>query len=238
MTIMPLQFFGLGDVIFCQTLVNTIANSYGSDTRIVWGVWDNFLDQLNRAYPNIEFVPYKSLGIDFNRKDDYEFMHAKYGRCRVLPLRWADGILNVHYNSCMRAKYDLYGLDFETWRDNAMWQRNEWKEIGFHASKVPKGDYALVNLTFGSDAKGMIKIPHPKISTIVMDIVKGYSLFDWSMIIENATEIHTVNTSIIYLLEMLDLRAKEVHLYQRTVAGQTFDNIRYVLKRHKYVFHG
>lgn len=63
------------------------------------------------------------------------------------------------------------------------------------------------------------------------------SLFDWATVIQKAAAIHTVNTSIIYLLEMLELEAPEVHLYQRTIKGQTFDNIKYILKRHKYVFH-
>lgn len=234
MYIVPNQPFGIGDVIFCQTLVNKIANG----NPILWPVWPQFVDQLNRAYPHIRFVDYRTAGFDHNRKDHYEGVHAEYGAFVQLPLRWADHILKVPYNDCMRAKYDLYGLDFETWRECAMWQARP-SEGRLMANTLPfldSEDYTLVNRMFGSEMKHTVPIPKFP-NELTMYPMYGYSMFDWAHNIEQASAIHTVNTSIIYLLEMLELKAPEIHLYQRPIAGQTFDNIKYILKRHKYVFH-
>src|ERR1051326_174204 len=112
----PLQSFGLGDVIFCQTIVNKWISEGDS---IVWGVFPQFIDQLNRAYPHIAFVDWQTLPIDYERKDE----HDSNGY-RVVPLRWADTILKVPYTECMKAKYMLFDMDWRIWQDHAMWQRD------------------------------------------------------------------------------------------------------------------
>jgi len=234
MTIIPNQFFGIGDVIFCQTLVRTIADG----RPIIWPVLPHFVEGLNRAYPDIKFVDYRRMQIDFERKDQYEFEHPEIGRCTVLPLRWADYIMKVPYNDCMKAKYMLYGMDFEIWRDCAMWVRYDDKEqeLMKQTGSIYHETHDFVNTTFGSDCKMNIQIPRFSVP-VYLEVKAGFSLFDWAAIVQKSREIHTVNTSIIYLLEMTDLRAPEIHLYQRGIAGQTFDNIKYILKRHKYIFH-
>jgi len=230
MTVLPLQAFGIGDVIFSQQLVRTVANG----NRIAWAVMDIFKIGLQRAYPDIEFIDQNGSGIDFDIKEHKTIQHGKYGDCVVLPIRWADSILRVPYNDCMRAKYDLYGMDYNDWTRGAMWQRDAEREqalikhVGFTGG-------SLGNALFGSNCTSKVNLP--KCDT-QMQVISGYSLFDWAGIIEQASEIHTVNTSIIYLLEMLDLTAKEIHLYQRPIKGQSFDNVKYLLKRHRYILHG
>jgi hypothetical protein len=49
---------------------------------------------------------------------------------------------------------------------------------------------------------------------IDLSFINGYTLFDWSKVIENATEIHTVDTSVIYLVEKLTTKSK-LYLYPR-----------------------
>lgn len=228
MTILPLQHFGLGDVIFTQTLVRNIANG----NPIVWGTLPHFVDGLNCAYPDIKFVDWRTLGIDYDCKQHKEIDHHTLGKCTLLPIRWADSIMKVPYTQCMRSKYDMYGLDWQTWRDEAMWVKNKWNSRQLLMMKgYPK---TLINDTYGSDSKMKVKI---EVDGCKMETKTGYSLFDWQEVIQNATHIHTVSTSIIYLLEMLDLKAKEINLYNRPIKGQGFDNIDYILKRHKYIFH-
>ena len=236
MTIIPLQSWGIGDIIFTQTLVHRIADG----RPIVWPVLQHFVEGLNRAYPHITFVDQQTFQIDYDRKDQYEFEHPKLGRCTVLPLRWSDVILKVPYNDCMRAKYDLYGMDFEDWREHAKWLRDGLKELELNKMQHLQKEqpYTFVNGIFGSECRLTVKIPENEGAQVFMTVKPGYSLFDWQTLIQNSSCIHTVNTSIIYLLEMLDLKAPEIHLYQRSIPGQTFDNISYLLKKHRYVFHG
>lgn len=238
MTILPLQAFGIGDIIFCQTLVRKVANG----NPIIWGTLPHFVDGLNRAYPDIKFVDYKTLGIDYDCKEHKEIHHAELGACTLLPIRWADVILKVPYNDCMRAKYQLYGLDWRDWREEAMWVRtqNEYQlcdyQLGEWGSESIKA-YTLINDTFGSDSKFKVDINVYSKWKLHMQSVPKYSIFDWAYILENVSTIHTVSTSIIYMLEMLDLRAKEIHLYNRPIKGQGFENIDYILQKHKYIYH-
>lgn len=227
MTIVPNQFFGLGDVIFEQTLVR-----YFGD-KILWPVESQFVEGLNRAYPDITFIDKALLNINYEAKDEYT-----YDDLKVLPLRWADSILKVPYSDCMKSKYMLYGKDWTKWQDKAMWVRDGRKEEELcRAINIP-AQYNLVNTTFGSQSQLNIPIVvNNGLPTIHMKAVAGYSLFDWAKVIENATHIHTVSTSIVYLLELLYLKAKTVNIYPRKPIEQDLRNVAYILTSHDYKLH-
>lgn len=238
MTIIPNQFFGLGDIIWEQTLVRRIANG----NPILWPVMPQFVEGLNRAYPDITFVNYLSMPLNYERKDQYEVTLPEIGDCTVLPLRWADNILKVPYSDCMKSKYMLYGMDWREWKEQAMWKRNEDHErtLCQTLDTYPLNpDYTLVNTTFGSNSQLKVEIPVRGIHMTTMPELFGrqISLFDWGAAIEQVGAIHTVSTSIIYLLEQLDIEAKEVHLYPRKPHETDFRNIEYILQKHKYVLH-
>jgi|SRR6185436_10236719 len=237
MIIFPLQSFGVGDVIFTQSLVRKIANG----NKVLWGVESHFVDGLNRAYDGITFIDKKLINVDYNRRDDYVI-----NGMRVLPIRWSDANLKVPYNQCMRAKYDAYNEDWRTWKEHAMWNRDKEMETklgiknGIWENDYDRdfGEYNLVNTIFGSESQLQVPIEvNNGLLNIQMKTIEGFSLFDWAGIIEQANEIHTVSTSIIYLLELLDLKAKEVHLYTRKPIEPTFDNISYILEKHNYILH-
>ncbi len=227
-----LQPFGLGDNIFTITLCNLlIQDGY----EIIYPVQAHFIEGLQRAYPHINWVSCKEYAADYNCKEDKVINGVRH-----IPIRWSDGWNGTPYTKCMSNKYEMYGLDWHIWRDGAMWQRDEAKEESLYQMLTGgKTPYRLVNDTFGSELKHKVNIPNSASwKTIRMSAIDGYSLFDWAKVIENATEIHTVSTSIIYILEMLELKCKEVNLYNRPIKGQGLDNIDYILERHKYVFHG
>ena len=231
MIIVPNQFFGIGDVIWEQTLVRSLAGN----NKILWPVMPQFVEGLNRAYPDdMTFIDYNLLKLDYDRKD-----HYVAGDMSVLPLRWADHLLKVPYSDCMKSKYMMYGMDWEMWDDNAMWFQDSNKENElFQILGCEPRCYQLVNVNFGSDSVHKINIPtHNMLPVVEMRTIPGFSLFDWTKVICNAAEIHTVSTSIIYMLEQLNILAKEVHLYPRKPHEHDFRNIEYIIKRHKYIKH-
>ena len=232
MTVLPLQAFGIGDIIFSMTLVKRIANG----NPIVWGVMPHFVEGLNRAYPDVTFVDWTKLGIDYNTKQHKEIYHAEYGKCTIIPIRWADSIMKVGYEHWMRSKYDMYGMDYREWKEHAMWVRDEDKEtelVKMHSNNVP----ILVNSTFGSDCNLKSIVPTIK-GAINMRVIHGYSLFDWAGVFQRCNQIHSVNTSIIYLLDQLELNATDVHLYQRAIKSQTHKGVDYLINKHNYIYHG
>lgn len=222
------QFFGLGDCIFCMQLARTwIAEGH----KVTWPVMPQFVDQLKRAYPDVEWLDYTTVKCNYERKEEHD-----WNGYRVVPLRWNVQIMNVPYTECMSSKYSMFGLDWQDWRKGAMWQRDEDKEVELlkilGGSKWP---YELKNEIFSSDARMRIAIPYkPKTLTINMGPIEGYSLFDWALILERATEIHTVSTSIIYILEMLDIKCP-IYIYKREPIEKSHDNYSYILKSHNYI---
>lgn len=230
MTIAPLQAFGIGDVIFCQTIANEWLKL---GNKVVWGVFDYLVDGLSRAYPNITFVDYKTLPINYNRQDE----HDSHGY-RVIPLRWNVEILKIPYKDCMKGKYWLFDMEWERWREGAMWVRHRDKEQSLlDILCIKPGDkYNLISPTFGTNMK--LKVPitlNNSLRNIELQYIPGYSLFDWAAVFEQATNIHVVSSSNIYIMEMLDLVAEEIKIYIRRPNESNHDNYSYILQKHKYI---
>lgn len=208
MTIVPLQYFGIGDIIFSQTLVRDIAKG----NSILWPVMPEFVEGLSRAYPDITFVDYTTTTFDFNTKID-----VVRDDHRLLPIRWADHILKLPAHRCMGAKYDLYGMDYTNWKEKAVPRVDMHRSVDlFNKLGLNLGDsFNLINNTFRSDANSRLDIQvNNGLRNVEMKPTSGYSLFDWYFTMTQATEIHSVSTSLFYLTEICELKA-ELHLYPR-----------------------
>jgi hypothetical protein len=227
------QPFGLGDVIFTKQLINDIVIRSGYES-VIWPVEAHFIEGLKRAYPNIEWIPLSpdiQKYISVMKKcviDDYA----------IIPIRFANTMLHVPYSRCMRAKYDLYKLDWQTWR-NASFQRTPEKEnalIEFLGIDMGR-PYHLINKRFRTNESGIAPIPNDtSMKNIEMTNINGFSMFDWSKIIENAAHISTVGTSLNYLIELLNLKASYITLYKRMPDEPHYKNYDYILTKHKYIF--
>lgn len=230
-----LQAFGLGDIIFTISLVRKfIAQNY----TIEWPVMDCFIDGLSFSYPDIHFIPVSTVSnaimnnLTMGIVDDILNM----------PIRFSAEIMKVKYKDVMRAKYDMYDLDWCKWKEQGMFRRNHEKEQQLHHALVPRENgcyipYNLINCNFRSNGSGKIKIdPKNGLHNVYINFQEGYSLFDYSYLIENATEIHTVSTSIIYVLELLTLDVP-IHIYKRTPDENNHDNYSYIFESHNYIFH-
>lgn len=219
-----LQPFGLGDVIFCQTLVHSFK---GYD--IVWPVKDCFVDDLNRAYPDIKFISEKESPVNLKIKRD-----CNINGYRVIPIRWSDTIRRVPYHHVMRAKYDMYRIKWQSWKDRAMWVRDTKREDSLYELLGLNGKpYTLVNTTFGCDFKGKINIVATG-EIVNMRVIPGYSLFDWAKVIEEASEIHTVSTSLLYILDLLE--TSKVNIYIRKPNEVNHSNYSYIFTNQKFSY--
>jgi len=228
-TAIILQSFGIGDCIWTQTIAQYfIKEGY----KVLWPVRNQFVAGLNRAYPQIFFIDISFLHLDFNYVRQCELNGT-----RIVPLFNGDNILRVPYNQVMQAKYMMCGLDWTMWKQNAMWQRSEKKETElFLALGLIEGQrYNLINKTWNTESTGKIEIEEPAGLNVEMRTIPGYSLFDWAKVIEQAQNIHTVSTSIVYMLEMLNLQAKEVHLYPR-LPEKDFKNVEFLFTK-DYILH-
>lgn len=216
----------LGDAIWSQTLIRELSNG----KPIIWGIESQFVQGLQRAYPDIFWIDVKSLNQEYQKFK----LDVIIGGCRVIPIGHSNEIMKVPYSQVMSSKYAMYGLDFNTWR-NTMYERDLNREEKLYTDELglKYGEkYNLINNRFRSDDSGIVNIEiNNGFKNIYMQNIKGYSLFDWSYVIENATEIHTVSTSILFVLELLELKASEVHLYARKPDEKDFKNVDYIFTK-------
>lgn len=224
MTIAPLQSWGIGDILFTIPIFRDYIKQ---GHHILWGVEPHFLS-LQKHFPDIEFIDKKDTGLDYNRMDEYEINGMK-----VIPLRWATNILGLPAKDFMRAKYLYFKKDIKQWR-TLWWERDEIAENTLFYDVLQLGDgekYRLINRTFRHDNSGKCQIQEPNgMTNVEMRPIEGFSLLDWCKVIENADDIHTVSTSIFYLLELLTLKCVP-HLYVRKPDEKDFSHVDFLMTK-------
>lgn len=226
------QPWGLGDIIFCMTIARRWKEQ---GNEIYWPVLPQFVDGCKRAYPDIIFMDWRTMAVDYENRNEHDIVidGLEY---RVVPLRWNVENLNVPYSRCMETKYSWFGWDFKEWKEKAHFKRDAEREQECYSALIGQAtqeEYTLVNRYFGSNSQFKAEIPAYGVS---MNRANGYSLFDYAKLIENATYIYVANSSILYLLELLDLKAKEIHLYCRKPIEKDFKNTEYLFTK-PYILH-
>ncbi len=107
-------------------------------------------------------------------------------------------------------------LIWEDWVDYLKYDRDPETEKDLKEFLgIEDGDkYILMNQIYGSNQIHLgVKRDLPKDYSgkiVEMQVFNESTIFDWCGIIENAEEIHTVDTSIQYVIESLDINAKLV----------------------------
>lgn len=228
-----LQPFGCGDVIFAMGVAE---NFREQGYKTLWPVKPWFVEGLNRAYPNVTFVPDDIFEPNlFLLKDVNSFL----GSMKIVPIRWSDAILGQPSKLWMRTKYDLYNLDYTKWKTHAYYKRYPEKEYAImdDFNLQPGEKFNLIATTFRSNFGGVVPINvNNGYRNIEMTVMPGYSLFDWSFLIERATTIHAVNSAIFYLIELLSCQAEEIHLYSRVPDEIGFPYTDYLMTKN-YILH-
>ncbi len=226
------QFLGLGDILYLVPMIRHWMN-LGHD--VIWPIADEYFE-LKRHFPDIQFCK-KS---DWPRvRYDYpkEYLHQwQYGNYQVKPLRWN---MTRNLSEAMTSKYAMYNLDPEMWRE-LFWQQDMQKEQELKELLKAEGEYALYfqefgNITDGGSSFRVLPIDD-RYKRIYSARVKGFTILDLATVIENATVIHAVSSSCIYLFEMLNLKAKEVHLYSRKLGNRDFEMVKPILTKN-YILH-
>jgi hypothetical protein len=132
----------------------------------------------------------------------------------------------------MKAKYEMYKMNYQDWKRDVMWKRDADKENElFDLLNLKPNEYVLKNVTFMSNLNQKIQID---IEGIEMKVIPGFSLFDWAKVFENAKEIHTVSTSILYILDLLD--TCPVNVYLRKPMETSHINYQYIFTDNKFIY--
>lgn len=218
------QFFGLGDILFIEPIYRYLHKDLGLE--VIAPVQDGYI----WIQDHIDYVSFKKQS-EF--KMDYERFDC--GLLKVdnviiddtlyLPIRFSDQIfrdLKPHDSSAVRYwmtdKYRVINLDPGEWT-KIKFKRNIKKEE--ELKKIIVGDvkeYDFCNLFYQNTMNiniGIEKFIQTDVPLIKMRTVDGFSMVDWSLIIEGARKIHTVSTSLLYMIQSIYQEGKDYHIYTR-----------------------
>jgi hypothetical protein len=204
------QSAGIGDIFFLIKASTIICNL---GYNIVWPLKKEifYIKDYLITHKNLTFI---KEGDNFNFSGDYI----------IIDFQNADKIFD---GSLLIAKYKLlknYGLDidYKDWNKYLILKRNIEKEndLFYNVLNLKDGEeYAVYNRHYGTppyvNKKNNMKTSMLK--KVEINIKDNFTVFDWLKVIENASEIHIVDSSLTYLIENLTLKAKDdkLHLYSR-----------------------
>lgn len=219
MTVVINQFFGLGDILFIEPIYRHYHNR---GFKVVAPVNPEHL-WIAEYIPYVEFVDVNTYPFDKESPTQKED-----GKMHV-PLRFAHPLLRgyeLHYGDdrahWMPDKYEYLGLPVELWK-TLSFKRNHEREkqlfdliMGENKNiEIMDVGYNFVNDNFGGSFERVTINTKDSKPCVHMRKIEGFTMLDWGKVIENAQNIYTVETSIIYYIESLNTKSKERHLYPR-----------------------
>jgi hypothetical protein len=213
---------GLGDVLFSMPIAK---HYYDSGYEIYWPL--NISTEIAKHFPFVNFVKSGTINFDEKRMD----IHEKDGML-IIPLRWCNNLLNKG-NPCtaMSDKYKFMNMPLEKWRE-LTWVRDYNKENELYNRFNIKEPYNIISDTFTPDFSHKININVDNgLRNIKITVIKGFTLLDWYRLFENATTIHIVGSSNVYMLEVMDLKADSMYLYPRKPHEYDCKFYNYLLKK-------
>lgn len=222
------QFAGLGDILFVEPIMR---HYFQMGYRVILPTIKSYLN-IQSHFPYIEVVDMSLFNMNYEYK---QFVNTD--DTLIIPLRFSrEFIKGSTYNDTMRNKYLMVNMDYNEWK-SLTWLRHRYKEDNLKKLlNINDGDkYNLINQNYSQAFHRNIEINNGY-RNIIMNVIEGYSLLDWSGIIESATTIHTVDTSIMYLLEILELSTDDVHIYSRYNKSSDFNKTDYLFDK-KYIKH-
>lgn len=194
MNIKFIQNAGLGDILFLEP----IARQYFIDGHdVYWDTVDIYADIVDY----IPYIHWNKEADHYDKEYNFQFLKMADYDCRI-----------------MEAKYEYAGVPFEQWK-TFNYNREYGKEEAL--IKLLKLDinepYRIVHDEYATGCEFKVNISgSANIRNVRIEPIEGFSLFDWSTIIENANEIHAVSTSSLFLFEKLHLiNDPELCLYAR-----------------------
>lgn len=196
-----LQHGGIGDCLFLQ---KAAAHYYNLGYQIYWPV----LPQLQHVQDYL-----KEYGIIWSAAPSDQKITL------TVDFQTADR----YYEGCMmKAKYRMINMDYSDWSKYLKITRNieKEKELFKHLGLKDSDRYNLVNQNYGtlphSKAKKEVRSKN-ELPNVILHPIEGYTLFDWIKVIEKASNIYTVDTSLLYIMEKLNLKigGENLHLWPR-----------------------
>jgi len=202
MSLLVNQPAGLGDIFFIQKIISVLSEHDTVHHPVHPAFW----------YGGVDRVVTRATGGPFGPFPDSTVINLD----QSLPM------LGVPNDQLMKSKYDLVGIDYGDWADYFKYMRVSYSEMQLADKLGVTGPFVLVNPYFGPpyNRKAIYEtrgdVPDGYDGQVVeIDSRHASNIFDWCWLLENAEEIYTVDGSICYILETLDIKATRLTMHPR-----------------------
>ena len=200
---------GVGDVFFLQKIAHMYRHS---GHEIIWPLRDNIF-WISEYISDITWYKLSEWMVDSRSKifnyagfvDNEEFVY--------IDCSTADRTFNTDPTRIMSAKFGLVGFDHKDWGNYIKFNRKKDKEDELYYDVLGLKDdseYSYVNDIVHTDIRKTGRLSNIEYEYPVVDnrIVEGFTLFDWSKVLINAKEIHTIPTAVCFIVDVIDTKAK------------------------------
>ena len=192
---------GIGDIFFCQKIAKLmIENGYD----VIWPL-----------RPDIYWIKDYIKGIDFPTTDDNFIGKDIYERGAgavieengaFISLATADFTHND--GRIMSSKYSMLGLDHSDWKDYFKFDRKLEKENDLYYNVLglkDNSEFVFINNLYNENRNcELLSSENYDLPAVELQYIEGFTLFDWCKVFEKAKSVYTINTSLNYIIDVLD----------------------------------
>jgi len=217
------QSTGIGSMLYLQKAVSLF---HDKGYKIIWPVIPEYLylGEYIKEY-NIEFYdvnsefPFKHL---YKKQTaDVRIHKDETDTILYLPFGNSHGHFGWDWRHAMRTKYQLIGNSGTNWQSYLKFTRNPQRETDLRKEFGLEEDepFVFVNTFF----RGLFQVKETNFEVntnlrVIKNDTKPRHIFDYCWLLENAKEIHTVETSLCYLIDVLNT-TKNLIMYPRKFDG-------------------
>ena len=193
---------GIGDVFFCQKIAR-IMMQHGY--KVIWPLRPD-IHWIQRYIKDIWFPMTTD---EFPMKDIYfrgSGAVVEEGGAFISP---ATADMTHNDGKIMSSKYSMVGLDHSDWKEYFKFERNFAKEDDLYYNVLGLKDdseFVFINNLYNTDVRDseLLSPENYDLPVVELKIIEGFTLFDWCKVLEKAKSVFTINTSINYLIDVLD----------------------------------
>jgi hypothetical protein len=206
---------GLGDYFVCNGLVRYVHSINNYNITLV--VKKHNLETIKALYSDLNFK-YMIVEKDSDvNPTGYNYAKIGFEHCKI--------------DNWEKSFYDQIKLDYLNRYKYSLLPRNQKRENYIFNKLDIKSDYAFCNAAYsGGEYKIDIKTEYQKI--YLKNITNN--LLDWIGVIENAKEIHTIDTSVFQMIKNMNIKSNKYFYDIRQKNGDgtpySFDNQNWILK--------
>lgn len=221
----------LGDILFVMSIAQYyLVNGH----EVFFPMEDSYLENtpFEKYFPGIKFIPLSDFS-DFSYYRELRNIKIEDEKKVVLNLINTD-----RYKNHMEKKYSILNFPVDMWRKVRIKRDLDSEEKLLQKLGITNDEkFNLINEYYSNKkTKYMNLKTGNNFKNIYLEKIEGFNLIDWMGVIEKASSIHTVHTSIQYLIDIMDNITTDLHIYPRVEIYEPHEYYDYLFIKN-YIYH-